>query len=227
MEINLKTLFGWITKSIVFIVVVTLVTGVGTFLYTKFFVRPTYQSSVKFSANPGDSGNNGLTYYKSVAPEYIEYLNVHEFYQLVADQLLVDKHENYEPSQVQSMVTFSGVVEETSAFYAYVKAGSAQQAMDVAEAVAKCAPERIKSLRSTDTLLVSSYPQPATSPSSPNLINNTIFGLIAGIVISVLLVVFKELLDNNIKTSEEITELFGLPVLGAVPDFSNQEKEGK
>ena len=49
----------------------------------------------------------------------------------------------------------------------------------------------------------------------------------AWLSLSVFLVIMKELLDNNIKTSEEITELFGLPVLGVVPDFSNQEKEGQ
>ena len=227
MEINLKTLLEWILKGIIFILVITLLAGAGAFLYTKYFVSPTYRASVKFSANPGESGTSGLTYYKSVAPEYIEFLNVHEFYSMVADHLLETKQKAYSSSQIQRMVKFSSVVAETSAFYASVKAASAQEAFDVAEAVAYCAPQRIKEIRSSDKLMVASMPRVPGAPASPNVRNNTIYGLIAGFILSVFLVIVKELLDNNIKGTEDITEHFGLPVLGAVPDFSSQEKEGK
>ena len=227
MEINLKTLLDWILKGIVFIVVVTLLAGAGAFLYTKYFVAPTYRAEVKFCADSEDRGNAGMTYYKSVAPQYVELLNVNEFYQMVADELLNTRQKFYETSQIRRMVNFSGVVEDTSVFYARVTAPDAQEAYDVAYAVAAAAPKRIQSLRGEDSLMVASMPQKPSSPASPSVRNNTIYGLFAGLVISVVLVVVKELLDNRIKTADEITEMYGLPVLGAVPDFSNQEKEGQ
>ena len=75
MEINVKTLFDWIMKGIVFIVVVTLLAGAGTFLYTKYFISPTYRAEVKFCADSEDPGSAGISYYKSVAPQYVELLN--------------------------------------------------------------------------------------------------------------------------------------------------------
>lgn len=227
MEVNLKTLLDWIIKGIVFIVVVTLLFGAGAFLYTKYFVAPTYKTEVKFCADSAESVNAGITYYKSVAPQYVELLNVNEFYRMVAEELLTTRQKAYDEAKVRGMVSFSGVVEDTSVFYARITAGSAQDAYDVATAVASCAPRRISSLRSSDTLMVASMPLMPTSPSAPNIRNNTIIGLIIGLLLSVFLVVVKELFDNNIRTGEEVTELFGLPVLGVVPDFSNQEKEGK
>lgn len=227
MEISLKTLLDWIMKGIVFIVVVTLLAGAGAFLYTKYFVSPTYRTEVKLCAASEESGNAGITYYKSVAPQYVELLNVTEFYKMVGEELLNTKQKAYDTAKIQRMVSFSGVVTDTSVFYARVTAGSPQEAYDVAVAVANCAPRRIRALRSGDTLMVASMPLMPTSPSSPNIRNNTVYGVLAGLILSIFLVVVKEMLDNNIKTSEEITELFGLPVLGVVPDFSNQEKEGK
>ncbi len=227
MEINVKTLFDWIMKGIVFIVVVTLLAGAGTFLYTKYFVSPTYRAEVKFCADSEDPGSAGISYYKSVAPQYVELLNVNEFYQMVAEELFTTKQKTYSSTQIRRMVSFSGVVEDTSVFYSRVNATNAQDAYDVAYAVASCAPRRIQGLRSEDTLMVASMPTVPTSPSAPNIRNNTIYGLFAGLAVSVLLVVVKELLDNRIKNSEEITETYGLPVLGVVPDFSNQEKEGQ
>ena len=214
-------------KGIVFIVVITMLTGAGAFLYTKYFIAPTYRTQVKLCAASEETGNAGITYYKSVAPQYVELLNVPEFYQMVAEELLTTKQKAYDAAKIQRMVSFSNVVEDTSVFNANVTAGSQQEAYDVAVAVATCAPKRITTLRSGDTLMVASMPVMPTSPASPNIRNNTVYGLLIGFVLSVFLVVVKELLDNNITTSEEITELFGLPVLGVVPDFSNQEKEGK
>ena len=228
-EINLKTLLDWIMKGIVFIVVITLLAGTGAFLYTRYFVPKTYKAEVKFCAGSEDTGNgtSGFNYYKSVAPQLVELLNVREFYDEVAVKLSSIGEKEYTGSDVQGMVKFSGVVEETSIFYARVTAKEPTEAYNVAVAVAECAPDRIKAKRSSDTLMVASMPVVPTSPASPNVRNNTVYGALAGLVLSVFLVIMKELLDNNIKTSEEITELFGLPVLGVVPDFSNQEKEGK
>lgn len=227
MEINLKTLYDWVMKGIVFIVVVTLLSGAGAFLYTKYFIAPSYRTQVKLCAASEETGNAGITYYKSVAPQYVELLNVPEFYQMVAEELLATKQKAYDAAKIQRMVSFSNVVENTSVFNANVTAGSQQEAYDVAVAVADCAPRRIKSMPTGDALMVASMPVYPTSPSSPNIRNNTVFGLLAGMAISIFLVVIKEILDNNIKSSEEIPERFGLPVLGVVPDFSNQEKEGK
>ena len=227
MEINVKTLFDWIMKGIVFIVIITLLAGTGDLLYSKYFVSPTYRAEVKFCADSEDPDGAGISYYKSVAPQYVELLNVNEFYQMVAEELLNSKGKRYEPSQIRRMVSFSGVVEDTSVFYARVSAGDQDEAYAVAYAVAVAAPKRILDIRGEDTLMVASMPQRPTAPSSPNIRNNVIYGLFAGLAISILLVVVKELLDNRIKTSEEITEIYGLPVLGVVPDFSNQEKEGQ
>ena len=226
MEINLKTILDWIVKGIVFIIAVTLVAGAGAFLYTKYFIAPSSRAEVKFCV---DSESAGLTFDKTVAPLYVEFLKVNEFYEMVSEELVL-RGLPLKASAVRHMVSISGVVEDTSVFYARVTASSAQEALEVAEVVAKCAPERIGQLPNKGTsaaLIVASNPTLPSAPFSPNIGNNTIYGLMIGFVLSVFLVIIKEMLDNNIKTSEEITELFNLPVLGVVPDFSNQEKEGK
>ena len=189
MTVGGRLKFYWITKIIFFILAVTLLAGGAAFLFTKLFIPPTYRAQVKFCADSEESGNADITYYKSSAPVYVELLNVSEFYKMVADELLDTTQKAYDTAKIQRMVTFSGVVADTSVFYARVTAGSPQEAYDVAVAVANCAPRRIKSLRSGDTLMVASMPSMPTSPASPNIRNNTVYGLLAGLVLSVLLVI--------------------------------------
>ena len=54
--------------------------------------------------------------------------------------------------------------------------------------------------------------------SSPNIKKNTAIGIILGFVLGVAVVLFKEIADSSVKSSEEVTEYFDIPVIGIVPD---------
>ena len=60
-----------------------------------------------------------------------------------------------------------------------------------------------------------------------SILKMAVVGVVLGFVFASLLVVLKELLDNSIKSPDEITQLFGIPVFGSVPDFSGDEKKGE
>jgi capsular exopolysaccharide synthesis family protein len=63
--------------------------------------------------------------------------------------------------------------------------------------------------------------QPATaptSPSSPRVVRNTIVGGILGLALGLGLALLLERLDRRIKDVDELEEIFGLPVLSAIPE---------
>lgn len=57
---------------------------------------------------------------------------------------------------------------------------------------------------------------------------NSVLGLIFGLLISVLYFVFREVLDNRIKSEDEL-KYYTLPILGTIPDFNinNNSKKSK
>ena len=226
MEISLKNLFDWVMKIIVFVLVLTLIFGAGAFVFTKYFVAPTYTTSVKFYASGSENSLQAIQSAQSVAPQYIEFLNVNEFYEKVSQDLQADIGVELAPRAIASCVGFSSVIEETSSFFVIVNTGDPNLSYNIALSIAEMAPEQIQNFQNVGALEVLSNPVMPTAPSAPNVLANSFIGLFLGFVLAAGIVVLREVLDNRIKSADEITALFGLPVFGVVPDFSAGEKKG-
>lgn len=227
MEISLKNVIDWLVKSLAFILVITIVFGLGGFLYTKYFVAPSYTASVKFYASgTEESTQYQMSHYQSVAHQYIEFLNINEFYDMVSRDLLEETGTEISPKAISSRIGFSSIIEETSSFFVIVTANDPNLTYSIAQSVARKAPEQIESFQQVGALEVVSNPVMPSAPSGPNLAKNTILSLAFGLVLSAAIVILREMLDNRIKSADEISELFGLPVFGVIPDFSAGDKKG-
>ena len=78
---------------------------------------------------------------------------------------------------------------------------------------------RLKGLRTSNIRVVDRARVPVR-PSSPNKKRNLILALILGLGAGVGLALMFDLLDNSVKTSEDVERYAGLPTLGVVPKFS-------
>ena len=58
-------------------------------------------------------------------------------------------------------------------------------------------------------------------------VKKSILGFIAGGVIAVAYIIFRDLLDVRVKTSEELTVRYNIPVLGTIPEFEIDGKKAK
>ncbi len=59
--------------------------------------------------------------------------------------------------------------------------------------------------------------EPATGPSSPNVMLNMILAVVLGLIVGIGLAFFIEYLDTSVKTLEEVETYLGVPVLAVVP----------
>lgn len=224
MEFTLKNIWDLLSKAIVFILVVSIVFGIGAFVYNSYFVSPVYSTGVKFYASGMETTPTLGT---SVAPQYVEFLNVNEFYEMVSKDLLEDTGVDLTPKQIASMLNFSSVVEETSSFYVTVRAEDPNLAYNVALSVAEKAPEQVDSFADVGVLEVIENPTLPTFPVGSSSLQVAFVGLVLGFFLACIAVVLREVLDNSIKSPDEITQLFGIPVFGTVPDFSGNNKKGE
>lgn len=225
MEFTIKNVMEWILKGIAFILAVSILFGVVAFVYNKYFMDPVYATSVKFYASGLESNVNIR---ESVASQYVEFLNVNEFYEMVAVDLLEETGRDISAKTIARHLSFSSVVEATTSFFVTVKASDPNLAYDIARAVANCGPKQVEGFAEAGFLEVIENPVLPTVPVSRGAVQSAVIGLVLGFALAVALVILKELLDNRIKTPDDITALFGIPVLGIIPDFSAAEaKEGK
>ncbi|PKP88625.1 MAG: hypothetical protein CVT78_00110 [Alphaproteobacteria bacterium HGW-Alphaproteobacteria-17] len=74
----------------------------------------------------------------------------------------------------------------------------------------------------TNNIAVVDVATPATIPSSPRLILNLLLSIIAGMIIAAVLVFILEQLDHSIRDPAEVSERFGLPLLGSIPKVESE-----
>ena len=226
-QISLKSVLKWIMQGIVWILIAAVLFGAAAFVYSKHFVKPVYQSTIKFFVDSTATDSQMINYYIAVAPQYIQLLNVNEFYEMVADELLREEGVVTTSAAIASKVSFSQPTEGTGVFWATVKSNDPHDAYLVASAVAQLAPERIMQLKPGDRLGVAEQPHESHQKVSPNVTRNTLLGVIIGFVLAAVVVVMKEFFDTRLKSPDEITQYYGLPILGTIPDFTALEKSGK
>jgi capsular polysaccharide biosynthesis protein len=89
------------------------------------------------------------------------------------------------------------------------------------------APDEIANFLEGSSTKIIDYAKVPSYPSSPNLKQNCLLGALAGILIAVIYVTLRVLLDVRIKTDEDLTAMFDVPVLGQIPDFNVVQKKRK
>jgi succinoglycan biosynthesis transport protein ExoP len=65
-----------------------------------------------------------------------------------------------------------------------------------------------------------------TSPSSPKTVRNTGLGVFLGLLLGVGLALLFERLDRRVRDPKEIEEIFGRPILGAIPNSRTLDRSG-
>ena len=93
-----------------------------------------------------------------------------------------------------------------------------ERAQDIANETANIFKDSIGDIMKVDNVQILDGATLPEKPSSPNIKKNTAIGVILGLVLGVMISIFKELADTTIKSQDEINKYFDLPVIGIIPD---------
>ena len=130
---------------------------------------------------------------------------------------------NISYSKLRDMIT-AEPVESTEIFQVVVTSSNPAEAEKLANAISYILPQRIDSIiDGTSARIVDAAVLP-TRPSSPNYVNSTILGFLAGLIVMLLVVILQEVFDITIRFEEEVTQVCNHPVLAAVPDMGAPSK---
>ncbi len=229
-EISLSEIFKIFKRGLWKMLLAAFVFALIAFTYFNYFVPKTYTAKVKLYVETAQSAQenayNALSNYNYAAAlvnTYVEMLSTNNFYEKLSENL----DEKYTAEDLSEIVKFSNESEDdvqTEVFTATVLGGSPTEAKVIADSVADTAPGVISSLKNDDTeLKIVDNATVPTAPSSPKVARNTLLAAAAGFILMLIYVFIRELMDNKIKYSAELTQINDIPVLSAVPDFGSEK----
>ncbi|MDO5047847.1 MAG: Wzz/FepE/Etk N-terminal domain-containing protein [Anaerococcus sp.] len=219
-EIDLLELFDIIKKNFFKIILVGLIFGLGAFLVSKFLIAPKYESSVSLIVNnnqPTENNEalqlNDVQLNQKLVGTYTEIIKTRGIASMVIDNLGLDI--DYE--DFVSMVSVSSK-NDTEIFEVSVRDTIPQRAADIANETSKVFKDAIVEIMNVNNVQILDEAIVAEDPYSPSVVRNTGLGFILGIFISIFIILVRSLLDTRIKSADDITDTFDLPVIGILPD---------
>lgn len=227
-EIDLSELLKVFWNKRMKILIITLAIMLIGLVYKIFFVTPMYSASTTLilaSSNKSttlqEAGitTTDITINSKLISTYSELIKSNSIIRTVKDNLHIDIDE----AELKKNIKVTAV-KDTELIEITVANENAKNATIIANEIAEVFIDKVKSIYKIENVQVVDKAEEKNSPSNVNYKKDLlIFGLI-GLVISFAYVFVENLLDNTIKTEEEIEKLYQLPTLAAIPVHEDEQK---
>lgn len=226
-EISLNDIFFAIRKQWRKILTATILGALIAFLISAFLIPKKYISSIELYVNNGANTSttnainpNDLTASQKLVSTYIVILKNRDALNQVAAKV-----GNISYEQLQSDISMSAV-DNTEVFRVSAESEDAQLSVSICKAMADTAPDILKRVVKAGSVEVIGSPSVPSQPSSPDIKRNTLIGVFAFLIVSVLISIIAFLRDNTVKGEKDIQEKLKVPVLGEIPDLNADNKGG-
>ena len=120
------------------------------------------------------------------------------------------------PDTISSMVTIETST-NTRVLKIKVTDTNPTRAQDIANAVRRAGAEHIKNVMDIDAVNVVYEANLPDRPSSPNAKKNALIGAMLGFIIAAAVLIINMIMDDTIKTQDDIAKYLDLSVLGIIP----------
>jgi len=225
-DIDLKKVIKILIKRIWIIGCLSVVGLISAFIFSSYIIQPLYISTTSLYVESSQEENGGagktltdLQYAERIVNTYAFILKNKAFLSDVASNINL----GYTGSQIRQMLQINGI-KSTEVFQISVTNKNPEHAKIIAEEIARMAPAELKRVVNSGSVQVIDAATVPQSPSYPNVRRYTATGFLLGLAISVVIIFLIEILDTTVKGETDLTENYGLPVLGAIPTI---EAKGK
>lgn len=220
-EIDLKEIAIAILDRIWIVISVGIACALLTGIITKVFITPMYTSTTKLYVINKQNSENNITYTdlqtgNLLTNDYIiQVKGTKVLSQVISELNLTDTED-----ELASRITVSNP--ENSRFIVIsVSDKDPVVAQQIASCVAKVSSDVVKEVMDLEKVNVAEEANLPLEESSPNLKKNVLLGGVAGVFVSLLLIVVFYLLNDRIRTPEDVKRYLGLNTLGQIPVLEN------
>ena len=218
MEIDLLELLMVMKKHLSAILLAGIVGLVIMFAYTSFLVTPLYSASSMMYVMPDNSNSmnsstlSDMQVGQQLTSDYSSMIKSRSFMEDVIKKLnlTIDYQQLLEKVEVTNP-TSSRILQVT------VNDPNPQTAADIANEMASVAESKLKEITGMQAIKIYEEAAVPDRPSSPSLKKNCALGLLAGFVLAMAVITILYLLDDTIKTEDDIEKYLGMTTLAVLP----------
>lgn len=215
-ELDLLELFHYLRMKIPVLLAVCLVGAVIGFAGTKLFIPPKYTASTRVyvlnRSNEGAVVSSDFSLSNYMVTDYQVLITGRNVTGEVAKNLNLDMTHK----ELSKMIQVTAP-DNTRVLQISVTDSDARRAADIANAVRDVAAEQIKQIMDVDAVNLVYAAEAPEEPSSPNMLKNTMFAGLFGLVLAVGVYVVIFLLDDTVRTEEDVQRYLGLSTVGVIP----------
>jgi len=223
---EIRDIFAIIANNLLKILIVAILFGAVAFVCTKTFIATVYQAEATAALKISETTNsNKITYSDLLLTQQLV-----ETYSIIlkSDKVMIAVAEhlglNISIDKLKSKITTSGL-KNTQVLEISVQDNDPNLAKDIVNQILLDAPKIIsKNFEGASLVAVNSAKDGV--PIYPSLPINTLIAVLFGAALVILIEILKEYLDDTIKSDEQIKQMFGISVLGLLPEI-NLEKFGE
>ncbi len=228
-EIDLRKIVYMMRNKVIYILLITILGGVLIGAFTQLFITPNYTATVKFYAKSSTSQvstsatatESELNAAEKLSNLYVYIIKSDTIIDKVAKELQINN-----TKEIKDAIS-AGAVEGIQAFTVTVRHEDPETAEQIANAVARIAPDEVVKIVEGGGIKVIDYAKVPQTPSSPNLKRNILIGAFAGFVLSFAAFFVYEIFDTSITEAKDLEKEFEIPVLGTIPRLETAKDNGR
>lgn len=214
-EIDLKELFFAIKSKIGIILLSGIICAIAIFFYSNYIVEPIYTSTTKLYILSKTSTITSLTDIQigtQLTQDYMVLIKSRPVVEKVIENLGLD-------ITYEDMLENISITNQSNTRILEISATNkdASLAKDIVDMFAKVSSTRIAKIMDMQEPNIVEDGHVAQKPTSPNIPRNTIIGFAVGILVSGFFVVFIYMMDDTIKSSDDIEKYLQLNTLAMIP----------
>lgn len=225
-EIDLFEIFNLLISRIWLILSAGLFAALICFAVSKFVLTPTYESTTKiYILNKTD--NASVTYSDvqmgtQLTKDYAELINSRYVLEEVIQKLGIDMEYRDLLKKVSvSTPTDTRIVSIT------VEDTDPVQAMNTANCIREAASEHIQNVMDIEAVNVVETANMPTEKAGPSVMKWTFIGGVLGVLLVCVIILIQYLMDDTIKSSEDVEKYLGLSTLALIPVASDESGKKK
>lgn len=224
-ELDLKELFSMFWEKKIIIALITLIFMFIGIVYTYFFITPEYTAFtnlvlVQSSSSNSQTGSTGITstditMNSKLVSTYSEIIKKNVILGQVGKNL---KMKDEEIESIKNKISVKSV-NDTEIIEINVKNADPNKAADIANEIATVFMEKVPDIFNISNIYLLDRAEVPTDPSNISHMKDIVIFTFMGLVISAAYVLVANMLDNTIKTEEDIEKTTGLVILTSIPDY--------
>ncbi len=226
-EIDLQDLFGLLLHKAWIIILATVLTAAIGFAVSFFLITPKYESTTSIYISTSKGSENSMTYSDAqlasqLTKDYEELILGRTVLEQVIHMYRLD--ESYE--SLKGRVTVANT-SNTRIITITVKDPNPQNAQILANSIRDAAAVHIKEVTDVEAVNVADEANLPENPCEPSIPKWTAIAALIGMVLSAAIIIMQYLLDDTIKSSDDIEKYLELSTLGLIPNFDTVDKTKK